>query len=285
MRLFEAILEANHCAVAGDPHATVAVGDFADALPLAALTCIDARLNRLLPSALGVPEEQFIWLRNAGNIVTGSMSSTLRSLALACAVKGAKEIVILGHTDCLVGRTTTLQLLNRLAALGVDRQRLPDNLQDFFGMFGSERQNVIKATDFVRRSPLIGPKVPVHGLLIDLQTGRLESIVNGYDTFNVTTGGFSSALKSTGQVLDAMEEIGRATVGEIQFPETRIGEGMASAKETLQKADDLTAALTQKRPPSLAASAEPGTPPAPPKLPHPKPSRFNIDFRQYGRPR
>ena len=82
-----------------------------------------------------------------------------------------------------------------------------------------------------------------------------------------------------------MEEIGRATVGEIQFPETRIGEGMASAKETLQKADDLTAALTQKRPPSLAASAEPGTPPAPPKLPHPKPSRFNIDFRQYGRPR
>ncbi len=283
MRLFEAILEANHRAVAGDPHATVAVGDFTNELPLAALTCIDARLNRLLPSALGVPEEQFIWLRNAGNIVTGSMSSTLRSLALACAVKGAKEIVILGHTDCLVGRTTTLQLLNRLAALGVDRQRLPDNLQDFFGMFGSERQNVIKATDFVRRSPLIGPKVPVHGLLIDLQTGRLESIVNGYDTFNVTTGGFSSALKSTGQVLDAMEEIGRATVGEIQFPETRIGEGMASAKETLQKAEDLTAALEQKRLKTVAASAEPGTPPAPPKLPRPKPSRFNIDFRQYGK--
>ena len=285
MRLLEAILEANHRAVAGDTHATVAVGDFADALPLAALTCIDARLNRLLPSALGVPEEQFIWLRNAGNIVTGPMSSTLRSLALACAVKGAREIVILGHSDCLVGRTTTLQLLDRLAALGVDRQQLPDNLQDFFGMFGSERQNVIKATDFVRRSPLIGAKVPVHGLLIDLQTGRLESIVNGYDTFNVTTGGFSSALKSTGQMLDAMEEIGRASVGEIQFPKTRIGEGMASARETLQHAADLSAALQQKASPPPAAPSGTEPPPLPPKLPRPKPSRFNIDFRQYGRPR
>src|SRR5204862_5031994 len=119
--------------------------DFAESLPIVALSCIDARLNPLLPEVLGVPESHFIWLRNAGNIITGPLSSTMRSLALACAVKGGKEIVIIGHTDCLVSRTTTSQLLDRLQALGVQRSRLPENLTEFFGMFGSERQNVINA--------------------------------------------------------------------------------------------------------------------------------------------
>jgi len=174
MRLFELILDVNQRKVAGDKSAGVPVGEFGSALPVAALTCIDTRLNHLLPDMLGLPEEQFIWLRNAGNIVTGPLSSTMRSLALACAVKGAKEIAIIGHSDCLVGRTTTMQLLDRLAALGVDRHRLPENLVEYFGLFGTERQNVMRGVDFVRVSPLIGAKVPVHGLLIDVQSGRLE---------------------------------------------------------------------------------------------------------------
>jgi carbonic anhydrase len=277
MQLFEAILEANHRAVAGDQTAGIHPGEFPNELPVAALTCIDARLNRLLPAALGVPEEQFIWLRNAGNIITGPLSSTIRSLALACAVKGAKEIAILGHTDCQVGRTTTMQLLERLAALGVERGRLPDNLQDFFGMFGSERQNVIKAVDFVRRSPVIGAKVPVHGLLIDIETGRLEWIVNGYDTFNTAAGKLTTALKSAEQKLDALEEIGQAVLGDIPFPQTQIGEGVTSAKDILTKAADAAQAVAQRK--AQAARPPEGAPPTtPPKLPHPV--RFKIDFRK-----
>src|SRR6266567_7519251 len=182
MRLLEAIVEANHRAVAVGAKATLNLAEFADALPLAALTCIDPRLNRLIPEMLGVPEEQFIWLRNAGNIITGPLSSTLRSLSLACAVKGGKEIAIIGHTDCRVGKTTTMELIDRLRALGVERHLLPENLNEYFGMFASERQNVIKAADFVRHSPLIGPKIPVHGLLVDIQTGKLEWLVNGYQS-------------------------------------------------------------------------------------------------------
>src|SRR5436190_8039726 len=144
MRLFQAIVDANHRAVTAGANATLNAAEFADALPVVALTCIDPRLNRLLPEMLGVPEEQFIWLRNAGNIITGPMSSTMRSLSLACAVKGGREIAIIGHTDCQVGRTTTMQLLEKLEALGVKRHLLPENLVEFFGTFGSERQNVLK---------------------------------------------------------------------------------------------------------------------------------------------
>ena len=114
MRLFEAILEANHRAVAGDNSAGLHPSDFADELPVIALTCIDPRLNLLFPSALGLPGEQFIWLRNAGNIITGPLSSTVRSLALACAVKGGEQIVIIGHSDCQVCKMPTLLLLDKL---------------------------------------------------------------------------------------------------------------------------------------------------------------------------
>ena len=144
MRLLEAILDANHRALAGDASAGLRPDDFAGALPLVALTCIDARLNPLMPEVLGIPEAEFIWLRNAGNIITGPMSSTMRSLALACAVKGGKEIAIIGHSDCLVCKTSTMSLLSSFQALGVERSALPENLTEFFGLFSSERQNVLR---------------------------------------------------------------------------------------------------------------------------------------------
>src|SRR5438034_4086054 len=133
MRLFEAIIDANHRALAGDQEAGLHPADFEDELPIVALTCIDPRLNALFPNVLGLPSDQFIWLRNAGNIITGPLSSTMRSLALACAVKGGKEIAIIDHTDCLVGKTTTMQLIEKLRAVGVERPLLPDNLSEYFG--------------------------------------------------------------------------------------------------------------------------------------------------------
>ena len=69
MRLFNAILEANQRALSGDTTAGIRPNEFQDELPLVALTCIDPRLNRLMPEVLGIPEDQFIWLRNAGNII------------------------------------------------------------------------------------------------------------------------------------------------------------------------------------------------------------------------
>jgi len=224
MRLFEAILDANHRAAAGDKSAGVHLADFADAVPVVALTCIDPRLNPLMPEVLGLPEEQFIWLRNAGNIITGSMSSTIRSLALACVVKGGKEIAVIGHTDCRAGQTTVLQLTERFGALGVNRSKLPDNLVEFFGIFASERQNVMKAVDFVRHSSIIGPKVPVHGLLVDIQTGRLEWLVNGYQALDAAAAQFAEAINVQNPTMQTAFASPETDAGEKKPSETKIGE-------------------------------------------------------------
>ena len=180
MRLFEAIVDANHRALSGDETAGLRPDEYAGSLPLIALTCIDPRLNPLMPEVLGIEEKDFIWLRNSGNNIFEPMSTMTRTLALACAVKGGKEIAIIGHSDCHVRKTSTAELTDRFKALGIDRARLPENLNEFFGLFASERQNVIRSADVVRNSPLIGPQVPVHGLLVDIHSGKLEWLVNGY---------------------------------------------------------------------------------------------------------
>jgi len=237
MRLFEAIINANHRAVAGDNSASLCPADFADELPVIALTCIDPRLNALFPNVLGLPGEQFIWLRNAGNIITGPLTSTMRSLGLACAVKGGREIAIIGHTDCQVAKTTTTVLIDRLKALGVERSHLPDNLNEFFGTFGSERQNVIKGCDFVRNSPLIGPKIPVHGLLVDIETGKLDWVVNGYETWQThAKSGEIGAGKSHSPQIGALGSLAGFDMGEMKFPEMKIGDAALALKpsQTLQ---------------------------------------------------
>ena len=234
MRLFEAILDANHRAIAGDEKAGLRPSEYADSLPVIALTCIDPRLNPLVPEVLGIPEDQFIWLRNAGNIITSPLSSTMRSLSLACAIKGGREIVILGHTDCKVGQTSVMQLMERLRALGIDRARLPENLTEYFGVFGSERQNVIKAAELVRSSPLIGPNIPVHGLLVDIRSGRLEWLVNGYDTLGKPIAALADLP------LKGMEDWMKVLpfqMGEMKFPDVKIGEYAAKVEQTADKVE------------------------------------------------
>jgi carbonic anhydrase len=270
MRLLEAVIDANHRALAGDANAGVHPADFANELPLVALTCIDPRLNPLLPAVLGLPPEQFICLRNAGNVITGPLSSTMRSLSLACAVKGGKEIAIIGHTDCLVGKTTTMDLIDRLRALGVERHLLPDNINEYFGIFSSERQNVLKAVDMVRNSPLIGPKIPVHGLLVDTNTGKLDWLVNGYKTLETFGSRWQEVVKSAGHTVDALKSLTDFKIGEMKFPETKIGEIVTRGENWLSEQ------VHQIGSQPTATPAAPQPPATPPKIPQPPPIRPRV---------
>ncbi|PTX96409.1 hypothetical protein [Opitutus sp. ER46] len=265
MRLFEAILEVNRRRVAGDRSAFIPAGTFADALPVAALTCFDARLNSLLPDALGVPDDQFIWLRNAGGVITGPLSSTMRSLGLASALKGAREIVVIGHSDGLSGKNTMLQLLERFGTLGVDRQRLPENLVEYFGLFGSERQNVQRSVEIARASPLIGAKVPVHGLLLDLKTGALEWLVNGYqDSGVVPAGPTGTAFARAENALEKLARIGHAVDAELKLPDTGIGQTLSAAQDWLHRAEHVAAAVLPSDPATAAqGQATPNKKPTP----------------------
>jgi carbonic anhydrase len=242
MRLFEAILEASQRRLQGDATAAVRTDEYQGALPVAVLTCIDPRLNQLIPQTLALPEEKIIWLRNAGNIITGTLSSTMRSLAMACAIKGGREIAIVGHTDCQVGKISTLTFTDAMKRLGVERQKLPENLVEYFGLFASERQNVMTACEHVRNSSLIGSQIPVHGFLVDTQTGRLEWLVNGYQTLEANTSQYSSAVQNAAvKAQSMMARLEDFKMGTVTVAETQIGETITTAEHMLEKMHEMAA--------------------------------------------
>jgi carbonic anhydrase len=167
---------------------------------------------------------------------------------------------------------------------------LPDNLNEFFGLFSSERQNVIKGCDIVRHSPLIGPKIPVHGFLLDIETGKLEWIVNGYEALQALPAA-SDAIKGAGPMPEALGSFAAFNIGEMKFPETKIGELATKAEDWLShKVEKIEAAIpgTPETKPAVAqqvvdyaekhwpkpAGAQPPT--VPPKIPLPSRIRPKI---------
>jgi carbonic anhydrase len=251
--------------------------DFGAELPMVALTCIDVRLNRLLPQALAVAEDQFIWLRNAGNIITGPLSSTVRSLALACALKGGRSLAIIGHTDCQVGKFTTMQLIDRFRALGIPRERLPENLTEYFGTFASERANVIKAVDLVRHSPVISPRMGVHGLLVDVQSGRLDWVVDGYQELDTLAAQMPDLAAQPGPI----KSLGAFDLGALKFPEVKIGQTVSSIGDWAGRQSE----PAQTTPPPDAPEPQPQPPP---RIPLPPPIKPALHFQKgpkYVRPK
>jgi hypothetical protein len=158
-------------------------------------------------------------------------------------------------------------------------------------MFSTERQNIIKACDIARNSPLIGRKIPVHGLLADIETGKLDWIVNGYDTLSV--GQSPSAAVSASPLsppLGASGTLGNFDLGEMKFPETKIGDWVsAKAGEIQLKVQD---AMQNAEPAMESAEAsakligdyaqkqlQMTSQAIPPKIPMPppiRPSRINV---------
>ena len=189
-----------------------------------------------------------------------------------------------------------MQLLEKFKTLGVERSLLPDNLNEFFGLFGSERQNVIKACDIIRQSPLIGPKVPVHGLLLDVETGKLDWIVNGYQTLEMA----ASRPATPGNVIgQPTEKLGHFNFGEMKFPEAKVGELAAHAEDWMKQkaaqteakvAEDVARSAEEVTKVAAQAAAYAGkhwprtpapTPPAlPPKIPTPPPIRPRVIVRR-----
>jgi hypothetical protein len=75
----------------------------------------------------------------------------------------------------------------------------------------------------------------VHGLLVDIQSGRLEWLVNGYQQIGSVASKSSAALQQAAQAFDAFKELAPFHLGEMKFPETKIGEFAAKLEEGAAK--------------------------------------------------
>src|SRR5258708_2539033 len=126
--------------------------------------------------------------RTAGATVTPperaqAANDLIRSLAGGIYLLGVRRVLVIGHTECGLSKVNPVALTASMQALGVDPQQLIEKaslgningLVNWFGAFNDVHLNVKEVLKVIRNSPFL-PKIPVDGLVIDINTGKLAVV-------------------------------------------------------------------------------------------------------------
>lgn len=132
---------------------------------LAVVTCMDARIH--LEDALGLRIGDAHVIRNAGAVATDDV---VRSLIISQQLLGTELIALIAHTECGLRGADEEALRERLIASSGRRLDLR------FGAFADTEQHVRTQVGILRTHPWL-KRVPVHGLVFDVATGRLHEVV------------------------------------------------------------------------------------------------------------
>ncbi len=159
-----------------------------DAFPdkkLVVLTCMDTRLIELLPRAMNLRNGDAKVIKNAGAIVSHPFGSVMRSILVAIYDLMAAEVAVVGHYGCGMTGLSCSHLLEKARARGVSQQTLQTladagiDLQKWLTGFDSPEDGVRQSVAIIRQHPLLPKDVPVHGLIMSPETGRLDLLSDG----------------------------------------------------------------------------------------------------------
>lgn len=136
---------------------------------VAILTCLDARITPL--EMLGLEPGDANVIRNAG----GRAADAIRSLIVSTTLLGAREVLVIHHTDCGLFAVTNQQIHDRIATDLGDSAAACAAKIDFLP-FNDLVESVHEDVELIRSSPLIPNDVEVSGFVYDVQTGKLERV-------------------------------------------------------------------------------------------------------------
>jgi carbonic anhydrase len=154
----------------------------------AVVTCMDCRLVNMFEPALGLERGDVLELRTAGATISTlerpqAANDLIRSLAGGIYLLGVRRVLVVGHTECGLAHVNPTALTASMQALGVDPEKLIEqaNLGDingllrWIGAFNDVHINVQEVVNVIRNSPYL-PRIPVHGLVIDINSGQLTLV-------------------------------------------------------------------------------------------------------------
>lgn len=88
--------------------------------------------------------------------------------------------MVVWHTECGMAGADAEALKEKMLKRGISEEDIAKyDLVEWIGGFESEEENVKNVVEKIKNHPLI-PNVPVHGLIIDIVTGELKVLVDGY---------------------------------------------------------------------------------------------------------
>ncbi|TMC51976.1 MAG: carbonic anhydrase [Chloroflexi bacterium] len=135
-------------------------------MKLAVLTCMDARIDAA--ALLGLRPGDAHVIRNAGGRASGD---ALRSLAISQAILGTREVMVLHHTDCALGRFTESDLAERItAATG-------HPFAEELGCFTDPIDAVLEDVDRLRGYTGLVHRDKVRGFMYDLAANALREVL------------------------------------------------------------------------------------------------------------
>lgn len=149
---------------------------------IAILTCMDTRLTKLLPSALGLKNGDVKLIKNAGGVVMHPYGSVVRSLLVGILELGVEEIMVIGHTDCGVQGMDSKELLQKLEERGIDKKHMDIirssgiDLEKWLAGFDSVEQSVEDTIFALRNHPLMPQDIKIYGFIMDSITGELKKV-------------------------------------------------------------------------------------------------------------
>lgn len=150
------------------------------------VSCMDSRLTELTYKALGLKNGDIKQVKNAGAMITHPYGSTMRSILVAVYMLGVEEVIIMGHTDCGFGALKPEPILNEMKSRGISDDVIDTlmhsgiDVVDWLQGFESVEESVNENVKVVKQHPLMDKKVPVHGLVMNPDTGAVEVIHKGY---------------------------------------------------------------------------------------------------------
>jgi carbonic anhydrase len=151
------------------------------------LTCMDTRLVELLNKAMNLKNGDAKIIRNAGAIVTQPFGNIMRSIIVAIYELGADEVFVVGHKDCGMTGLNSNSVIEKAIDNGISEDIISTlnhsgiQLSRWLTGFDDVREGVTKSVGIIRNHPLLPKHVPVHGLIIDPETGLLELLTNGHE--------------------------------------------------------------------------------------------------------
>ena len=150
------------------------------------LTCMDTRLIELLPKAMNLKNGDAKIIKSAGAIIAHPFGGIMRSILVALYELGADELYIIGHYDCGMSSVDVNHMKGSMNKRGIDTETFKMleysgiDLCDWLRGFDDVTESVIESVDAARNHPLMADDIPIHGLVADPDTGRLDVIVDGY---------------------------------------------------------------------------------------------------------
>jgi carbonic anhydrase len=150
----------------------------------AILTCMDARLDPA--KYAGLVEGDAHVIRNAGGRAS---DDAIRSLVISYKLLGTQEWFVVHHTDCGMEFFTDA-VMRGLLANSLETAALgPEGFTDVGTGPGSAegayidwltisdaQQAVVDDVTRIRNHPLVPGRIPIHGFLYDVRTGRLLDV-------------------------------------------------------------------------------------------------------------